>query len=89
MSYLKTNRCPLKRQNYDYATNLPTVLCHESWKTEEWEKNKTEEDMEEYIWKNSSSEKNILETLLKIKAADKNMEVNKEELLGGRGHQKL
>lgn len=38
--------------------------------------------MEEYIWKNSPSEKNILETLLQIKAAEKNLEVNKEELLG-------
>lgn len=38
--------------------------------------------MEEYIWKNSPSEKNILETLLQIKAAEENLEVNKEELLG-------
>uniref|UniRef100_A0A2K6F410 Uncharacterized protein n=1 Tax=Propithecus coquereli TaxID=379532 RepID=A0A2K6F410_PROCO len=51
-------------------------------KTEEWEKNKTEADMEEYVWKNSSSEKNILETLLQIKAAEKKTDVNKEELLG-------
>ncbi|KAK2500947.1 hypothetical protein MC885_015678 [Smutsia gigantea] len=79
---IKTDRCPLKRQNYDYAIYLLTVLYHESWKTEEWEKNKTEADMEEYIWKNSSSEKNILETLLQIKATEKNLEVNKEELLG-------
>ncbi|EHB15820.1 28S ribosomal protein S35, mitochondrial [Heterocephalus glaber] len=78
---IKTDRCPLKRQNYDYALYL-TVSYHESWKTEEWEKNKTEADMEEYIWKNSSSEKNILEAFLQISIADKNMEVNKEELLG-------
>lgn len=51
-------------------------------KTEEWEKDKTEADMEEYVWNNSSSEKNILETLLQMKAAEKNLEVNKEELLG-------
>lgn len=51
-------------------------------KTEDWEKNKTEADMEEYIWTNSSSEKNILKTLLQIKAAEKNLEVTKEELLG-------
>lgn len=38
--------------------------------------------MEEYVWNNSSSEKNILETLLQMKAAEKNLEVNKEELLG-------
>lgn len=51
-------------------------------KTEDWEKNITEADMQEYIWTNSSSEKNILETLLQIKAAEKNLEVTKEELLG-------
>lgn len=51
-------------------------------KTEEWEKNKTEADMEEYIWKNSSSEKRTLETLLQINAAENKMQVNKEELLG-------
>jgi small subunit ribosomal protein S35 len=38
--------------------------------------------MEEYVWINSSSEKSILETLLQIKAAEKNLEANKEELLG-------
>ncbi|XP_003466829.2 small ribosomal subunit protein mS35 isoform X2 [Cavia porcellus] len=79
---IKTDRCPLKRQNYDYAMYLLTVLYHESWKTEEWEKNKTEADMEEYIWKNSSSEKRTLETLLQINAAENKMQVNKEELLG-------
>uniref|UniRef100_A0A452T1I4 Mitochondrial ribosomal protein S35 n=1 Tax=Ursus maritimus TaxID=29073 RepID=A0A452T1I4_URSMA len=79
---IRTDRCPLKRQNYDYAMYLLTVLYHESWKTEEWEKDKTEADMEEYVWNNSSSEKNILETLLQMKAAEKNLEVNKEELLG-------
>ncbi|XP_055251632.1 28S ribosomal protein S35, mitochondrial isoform X2 [Moschus berezovskii] len=78
---IKTDRCPLKRQNYDYAMYLLTVLYHESWKTEEWEKKKTEADMEEYVWKDSSSEKNILETLFQIKAAEKNPELSKEELL--------
>ena len=50
-------------------------------KTEEWEKKKTEADMEEYVWKDSASEKNILETLFQIKAAEKNTELSKEELL--------
>ncbi|XP_012588245.1 PREDICTED: 28S ribosomal protein S35, mitochondrial [Condylura cristata] len=76
------SRCPLRRQNYDYAMYLLTVLYHESWKVEEWEKNKTEADMEEYTWDNSSSEKNVLETLLQIRAAEKHQEVGKEELLG-------
>ena len=33
--------------------------------------------MEEYVWKDSTSEKNILETLLQIKAAEKNPELSK------------
>ena len=61
---------------------LNSELVFSFQKTEEWEKLKTEADMEEYVWTNSSSEKNILETLLQIKAAEKNLEVNKEELLG-------
>ncbi|XP_040344510.1 28S ribosomal protein S35, mitochondrial isoform X2 [Prionailurus bengalensis] len=28
---IRTDRCPLKRQNYDYAIYLLTVLYHESW----------------------------------------------------------
>jgi small subunit ribosomal protein S35 len=44
-------------------------------------KNKTETDMEEYVWKNSSTEKGILQTLLQIKATEKNTQVNKKELL--------
>ncbi|XP_040843388.1 28S ribosomal protein S35, mitochondrial isoform X2 [Ochotona curzoniae] len=78
---IKTDRCPLKRQNFDYAMYLLTVLYHESWKTEEWEKQKTEADMEEYIWKNSSSEKNILATLVQMRAAEGSAGVGEEELL--------
>ncbi|XP_048222760.1 28S ribosomal protein S35, mitochondrial isoform X2 [Perognathus longimembris pacificus] len=81
---IKTDRCPLKRQNYDYAMYLLTVLYHESWKTEEWEKSKTEADIDEYVWNNSSSEKNVLETLRQIRAAEKDGEATREELLGAK-----
>ena len=50
-------------------------------KMEEWEKEKTEADMEEYIWENSTSERNALDTLLRIKAAEKTQEVSRQELL--------
>uniref|UniRef100_A0A8C6QA57 Mitochondrial ribosomal protein S35 n=1 Tax=Nannospalax galili TaxID=1026970 RepID=A0A8C6QA57_NANGA len=66
---IKTDRCPLKRQNYDYAMYLLTVLYHESWKTEEWEKNKTDADMDEYVWENSTSQRNAVQTLLRMQAA--------------------
>lgn len=50
-------------------------------KTEMWESEKTEEDMEEYIWENSCSQKNALDTLLRIKASENVSNVTKEELL--------
>ncbi|KAM4671258.1 small ribosomal subunit protein mS35 isoform 1-T1 [Amazona ochrocephala] len=78
---ITTDRCPLRRQNYDYGMHLLTVLYHESWKTEMWESEKAEEDMEEYIWENSRSEKNALDTLLRINASENVSNVTKEELL--------
>ncbi|XP_062990466.1 small ribosomal subunit protein mS35 [Elgaria multicarinata webbii] len=78
---ITTDRCPLRRQNYDYGVYLLTVLFHESWKTEQWEKEKTEADMEEYLWENSTSEKNALDTLLRIRAAENAKEASREELL--------
>ncbi|GAB1291445.1 28S ribosomal protein S35, mitochondrial [Apodemus speciosus] len=81
---ITTDRCPLKRQNCDYAVYLLTVLYHESWKTEEWEKNKTEEDMDEYVWAKSSSESSVLQTLLRMRAAESSAAPSREELLGTR-----
>nr|XP_048288660.1 28S ribosomal protein S35, mitochondrial isoform X1 [Myodes glareolus] len=81
---ITTDRCPLKRQNYDYALYLLTVLYHESWKTEEWEKTKTEEDMEEYVWENSSSENNAVRTLMQIRAAESAAAPSRDQLLGTR-----
>lgn len=45
-----TDRCPLRKQNYDYAQYLITALFHESWMREPWEDTKSEVDMEVYIW---------------------------------------
>ncbi|XP_023648913.1 small ribosomal subunit protein mS35 [Paramormyrops kingsleyae] len=64
---LTADRCPLKRQNRDYAMYLLTALYHESWKTEAWEQEKTEEDMEEYVWEGSPSQKNVVDTLLRMR----------------------
>ncbi|XP_078076049.1 small ribosomal subunit protein mS35 [Mustelus asterias] len=80
MLTITTDRCPLRRQNYDYAMYLLTVLFHESWKTEVWESDKTEADMDEYIWENSQSEKNALNTIFRMKEAEK-LSVLKEEVI--------
>uniref|UniRef100_A0A1B0DD95 Small ribosomal subunit protein mS35 mitochondrial conserved domain-containing protein n=1 Tax=Phlebotomus papatasi TaxID=29031 RepID=A0A1B0DD95_PHLPP len=50
-----TDRCPLRKQNYDYAMYLITALFHESWVKEPWEDLKMEADMEVYIWENNKS----------------------------------
>ncbi|XP_066580487.1 small ribosomal subunit protein mS35 isoform X2 [Amia ocellicauda] len=75
------DRCPLRKQNYDYAMYLLTVVYHESWKTEAWEQQKTVADMEEYHWENSPSQKNVLDTLLRMKGQGEASAADREELL--------
>lgn len=55
-----TDRCPLRKQNMDYAFYLLTAVYHESWKVEQWEAEKIEADMEEYIWDNNISKKSAI-----------------------------
>lgn len=52
---LVADRCPLKKQNYDYAMYLLTALYHESKVVEPWEKTKSEADMEHYVFQNNRS----------------------------------
>ncbi|XP_056373825.1 28S ribosomal protein S35, mitochondrial [Hyla sarda] len=63
---IRTDRCPLRKQNQDYVMYLLTVLYHESWKTEAWESEKEEGDMDEYIWEGSKSQQNVLDTLARL-----------------------
>ncbi|XP_033629462.1 28S ribosomal protein S35, mitochondrial-like [Asterias rubens] len=63
---LVTDRCPVKKQNYDYAMYLFTVLFHEAWITEPWETDITEDDMEEYVWDLSQSRRSAITTLARI-----------------------
>ncbi|CAN2390991.1 ribosomal protein S35 [Pristimantis euphronides] len=60
---LRSDRCLLRKQNKEYAVYLLTVLYHESWKTEAWESEKEEGDMDEYVWEGSKSQQNVLSTL--------------------------
>ncbi|XP_078000316.1 small ribosomal subunit protein mS35-like [Glandiceps talaboti] len=74
-----TDRCPVKKQNYDYAVYLLTVIYHESWKTEPWEADKSDEDMEEYIWDGSQSQKSLLELIQNMKQPENLENVQIEE----------
>nr|CAG4641847.1 EOG090X09BG [Eurycercus lamellatus] len=59
-------RCPLRKQNFEYAFYLLNVLVSESWKTEPWEKEKTEADMEKYVWEGSQSQRALQEIVKRI-----------------------
>ncbi|XP_037538958.1 28S ribosomal protein S35, mitochondrial [Nematolebias whitei] len=80
---ITTDSCPLRQQNYDYAMYLLTVLYQESWKIETWEAEKTRADMEEYNWEDSQSQRNLLDTLLRMKVTSEGDEKEvREQLLG-------
>ncbi|XP_011501401.1 PREDICTED: 28S ribosomal protein S35, mitochondrial [Ceratosolen solmsi marchali] len=55
-----TDRCPMRKQNYDYATYLLIALYHESWRKEDWENEKALADMEYYDWEKNQSKKNLV-----------------------------
>ncbi|KAJ3597162.1 hypothetical protein NHX12_003562 [Muraenolepis orangiensis] len=65
---VKTDSCPLRQQNLDYAMYLLTALFHESWKTEAWESEITRADFLDYVWEDSASQHSILDTLTRMTA---------------------
>lgn len=66
------DRCPLRQQNYDYAMYILTALYHESWMVENWESEKSLDDMEYYDWDTNASKENVLSW---IKGADTNVDL--------------
>lgn len=60
------DRCPLRKQNYDYARYLLTALFYESFNLESWEALKSEADMERYDWNSNISKETIDEILARI-----------------------
>lgn len=57
------DRCPLRKQNYDYALYLLTACYHEAFITEPWEATKSEADMEVYIFERNQSKKSAEDIL--------------------------
>ncbi|CAF4096168.1 unnamed protein product, partial [Rotaria magnacalcarata] len=65
---LVADKCPYRKQNYDYAQYLLTALYFESWKIENWEADKTKSDWQAYYWDKSPSRTRLLDIL---KASEK------------------
>ncbi|KAJ8704877.1 hypothetical protein PYW08_012197 [Mythimna loreyi] len=64
---ITADRCPMRAQNLDYVNYLLTACYHEAWNVEEWEKDKTEDDMEYYDWNNNASKKALVNWHLQVK----------------------
>lgn len=77
---LVVDRCPLKKQNYDYGVYLMTALYHECQITEEWENTKVEADMEIYQWNRNKSKETSVGVLNWAASGEKSgkMEPSKE-----------
>ncbi|XP_045508912.1 28S ribosomal protein S35, mitochondrial [Colias croceus] len=63
---ITADRCPMRKQNLDYVNYLLTAVYHESWTYEDWEKEKTEDDMEYYVWDNNVSKRNLVDWHLRV-----------------------
>lgn len=61
---ITVDRCPVRKQNFEYAQYLLTALFHESFIVEPWESLKIEADMEYYDWQNNKS-KETTEAILR------------------------
>lgn len=57
---ITADRCPVRKQNLDYVNYLLTACYHESWNLEDWEKSKTEDDMEYYDFDKNQSKKHAI-----------------------------
>lgn len=58
---ITADRCPVRKQNLDYVNYLLTACYHESWSFEDWEREKTLEDMEYYDFDLNQSKKNLVD----------------------------
>ncbi|KAL8621928.1 hypothetical protein ACOMHN_046132 [Nucella lapillus] len=77
-----SDRCPLRKQNFDYAMYLLTAVYHESWKREAWEAEKTEADMEKFFWDISKSKETVIRLLQTIKDIDQASSAPDDQKLG-------
>lgn len=70
MVTITVDRCPVRKQNFEYAQYLMTALFHESFIVEPWESLKVEADMEYYDWQTNKSKESIEKILRWSKSMD-------------------
>ncbi|KAI1278735.1 28S ribosomal protein S35, mitochondrial [Halotydeus destructor] len=60
------DRCPLKRQNYDYLHYLLTAVYFEAWKHDAWEEEKEQTDWERFYFEKSPSKDRLVSYLKEV-----------------------
>lgn len=70
---ITADRCPVRKQNLDYVNYLLTACYHESWNLEDWERDKTEDDMEYYDFDNNASKRNLVDWYFKSNNESKSL----------------
>ncbi|CAG9577595.1 unnamed protein product [Danaus chrysippus] len=63
---ITADRCPIRKQNLDYVNYLLTACYYESWNVEDWEKDKTLEDMEYYDFDQNPSKANLVSWFMRV-----------------------
>lgn len=74
---ITADRCPVRVQNHDYVNYLLTACYHEAWTYEEWEKDKSEDDMEYYGFDNNQSKRSLIDWFYRCN--DKEDSISDEE----------
>nr|CAG4644110.1 EOG090X09BG [Lepidurus arcticus] len=73
-------RCPLRKQNTDYALYLLNVLVSEARNVEAWETEKSLEDMEKFVFEGSQSATNVRHTLSALRQSGVEIEDEKQSV---------
>ncbi|XP_048771353.2 28S ribosomal protein S35, mitochondrial-like isoform X2 [Ostrea edulis] len=76
---LTSDRCPLRKQNYDFNIYKLTALYYESHVTEPWEDEMEESDWVVYQWDKTQSRNKILHLKSKIQQIDSGQEEKMED----------
>ncbi|XP_060069243.1 small ribosomal subunit protein mS35-like [Ylistrum balloti] len=75
----KTDKCPTKQQNKDYALYLLTAVYLEAWNKMSWEDDMEADDYLHYNWNISKAKDRTVVTLMSIAEGNKNSVYHNEE----------
>lgn len=79
---LKSDRCPVRKQNFDFNVYTLTALYYESQEKEDWEDEMEESDWVKYQWDKTQSKKKILKLKQKIQQINRGEKTDQASSVG-------